>query len=288
MKILITGGTGMIGRHLIPALQKAGHHVIVVTRTPRNPGEIGWDDPFPAVDAAIHLAGERVNARRWKSPFLQELCRSRANTARRLRAKLTDSCRVVITASGANAYPWATPDTLPATEDTPVSPHTHLGRLCTQWEGAWNGFAGRVVALRIGFVISPDDSGIQQMLPLYKCGLGGVLGSGRQRMPWIAIDDLVRVIVLTLQDERFVGPVNVVSPNVTTFAQFNSAFARAVGRPAFWRIPGFVVRALFGRMADEMLLCDAPVEPRKLLEARFMWLTPSIDKALARAVGAKG
>lgn len=285
MKILITGGTGMIGRHLIPVLQKAGHEVIVITRRPEGTHQIGWDDPFPAVDAAIHLAGERVNARRWTPNFIKELYRSRVDTAQRLRAKLTDSCRVVITASGANAYPWATPDTLPATEDTPISPDTHLGRLCAQWEGAWNGFAGRVVTLRIGFVISPDDSGIQQMLPLYKLGLGGVLGSGRQRMPWIAIDDLVRVIALSLQDERLAGPVNVVSPNVTTFAQFNNAFARAVGRPAFWRIPGFVVRALFGQMADEMLLCDAPVEPRKLLEARFMWLTPSIDKALARAVG---
>lgn len=286
MKILITGGSGMLGRHLIPVLRAAGHTVVVVSRAPRHDGEISWDAPFPEVDAAIHLAGERVVAQRWTPKFIKKLYASRVETAEKLKSKLTPACKVIITASGVNCYAHGNYVSVAPTESAPVDTTHELGRLCAAWEGAWQKvpWPARVVALRIGFVISPDDSGIQTMLPIYRCGLGGVIGNGRQRMCWIAIDDLVRIFVEALENEKWQGPVNAIAPQPITFQQFNAAFARAVHRPAFWRIPAFAARLIFGPLADEMILPDAPALPQKLLDAGFSWRTTDISAALKKAI----
>lgn len=287
MKILITGGSGMIGRHLIPVLKNLGHEVINVSRHPRREaGEISWDDPFPAVDAAIHLAGARVVDKRWSPAYIHELYTSRADTAEKLKSKLTPSCKIILTASGSNAYAHGNFTSAPADENSAVDPSHELGRLCAAWEAPWKEipWPSRVVALRIGFVVSPDDSGIQTMLPIYKAGLGGVIGSGRQRISWIALDDLLRVFILALTNDNLRGPVNVVAPAPVTFKAFNDAFAKAVHRWAFWPIPAFVMRLAYGRLADEMILADTACVPLRLQQVGFQWHTPDIYAAMQAAV----
>lgn len=273
----------MIGRRLVTAWRQAGHEVHVVTRTPRGAGKLSWQDNFPETDAAVHLAGAPINARRWTPAFIAELHRSRVETAQLLRSKLAPRCRLVITMSGANGYPWGNLKSRAHTEADALDSGTVLGRLCAAWEGVWENFPGRVVALRAGFVIARDDGGIRTMLPFYRAGLGGVLGSGRQRMPWISIGDLVEIFNAALLKDDLHGPVNAVGPRLATFADFNAAMARAVKVPALWRIPSFAVRALWGRMADEMLLCDAAVLPEKLAEHGFQWRCQTVDDALQAA-----
>jgi len=290
-KILITGATGFIGRHLCEHLIGLGYEVIGISRTPDAPGEsthpqlagvrlIGWDDDFPETDVAIHLAGVLVDTARWSPKFIKQATDSRVQSARALKDKLTDSCKLVITASGANCYPF---DGIVYDESGPYG-DSISAEICRKWEGVWTHWPERFVAMRIGFVIGKGCAGLEKMLPIYKSGVGGVIGSGHQRMSWVAIDDLVRMFTWVIEHDESDGPINAVSPEPVSFKTFNAALAKATKRPAFWWIPGWVMRLMYGKMADELILADYPTDPKVLREGGFEWRTPMIDKAIEAAI----
>ncbi len=292
MKVLISGASGLVGGALVPHWTAAGHTVLRLVRgkTPGE-GEIGWDpregklepSDLEGVDAVVHLAGENIASGRWTAARKREIRDSRVRGTRLVAealAKCERAPRVLVAASAIGFYGNRGEEEL--TEDS-ESGEGFLAEVCREWEeasGAAREHGIRVVNARIGVVMSKKGGALKKMLMPFRLGLGGRIGSGRQSMSWISLDDLVLVLDRVLNDDSLSGPVNAVSPNPVSNAEFTRTLGRALGRPTIFPMPAFAARLAFGEMGDELLLSSQRVVPRKLLDAGFEFRYPALEDAL--------
>jgi uncharacterized protein len=293
MIVAVTGSSGLVGTALTEALEADGHLVRpVVRRTPNAAkNEIGWNPAagtidaaeIASVDAVVHLAGESIVAQRWTPAFKDKIRDSRVGPTTALcqtLAGLETKPSVLVSASAIGYY--GDRGLAPVDESSP--PGTgFLADVCQKWEAATQPArdAGiRVVNLRIGFVLAREGGGLAKMLTPFRLGLGGVIGSGRQYMSWIALDDLVRAIQFTLGASALMGPVNATAPQPVTNREFTKTLGRVLKRPTVFPMPSFAARLAFGEMADDMLIGGARVEPHVLEANRFDFAYPQLEVAL--------
>jgi hypothetical protein len=296
MQILVSGSTGLIGRALVAHLREAGHEVTRLVRpgSPDSADGIEWDpaagrldaDQLEGFDAVVHLAGESIN-QRWTASTKERIRRSRVQGTELLAgtlADLDDPPEVLVSASAVGYYGDRGDEWLP--EDAGPG-ELFISDVCEQWEAASqaateNGV--RVVNIRTGVVLSDEGGALPQMLPPFKLGLGGKLGSGDQFVPWVAREDMVGAIAFLLDHEELSGPVNVCAPNPVRNSELTDALGDVLGRPTVFFVPGFGIRLLFGQMGEELLLASDRVRPAKLAEAGFEWeyeeLRPALEHAL--------
>src|SRR6266446_3613537 len=280
MKVSIAGSSGLIGSALIPSLQAEGAEVTRLVRSAPKPGEVEWhpnqDTMEPArlegFEAVINLAGENVAAGRWTEDQKRKIHDSRVNGTHLLSeamAKLAKRPRVFLCASATGFYGDRDDEVLDEHSD---SGGGFLAGVCREWEQATEPAANagvRVVNLRFGVILSRDGGMLAKLLTPFKMGMGGKVGSGKQFISWVAIDDVVTTIKLALNDETFRGPVNVVSPNPVTNEAFTKTLGHVLSRPTVMTMPAFAARLAFGEMADEMLLVSQQVVPKKLESAGY-------------------
>lgn len=293
MITLVTGSTGLIGSAVVGALREAGHEVYRLIRPPRSAGvgEILWDPMEGSIDksklrgcdAIIHLAGESI-AGRWTAAKRKRIYDSRVKGSRLLCeyiAGMDNRPRVFISASGVGYY--GDQGDRPLTEEAAMG-EGFLCKVACDWETACRRageFGVRTVQMRLAMVLSKDGGALPRMLPAFKLNLGGPLGGGKQYMPWVSIDDVVSVIMFALENGSIAGPVNVVSPQTVTNAEFSRALARTLGRGCIFGVPEFVLKLMFGDMARELLLFSTRAVPQKLLDAGFEFKHADLAESLA-------
>jgi uncharacterized protein (TIGR01777 family) len=295
----------MVGTALKAALARNGAEVVqLVRRAPRGVGEIQWDPkkrvmawankrgaegPLEGLDAVIHLGGVNLSERRWTPAYKREIETSRVESTGVLAAVLAGLKRppkVLLVASATGFYGDRGDEVLDEGSDPGVG---FLPEICAKWEAASEPAraAGiRVLNLRFGVVLGRDGA-LKKMLPIFRLGLGGRLGSGRQWMSWIGLGDAVRAILFAMKSEALSGPVNVTAPNPVTNAEFTRSLGRALHRPAVFPVPALALRAMFGEMADEALLASTRAVPGKLTAAGFRFEEATVEEALAGAVGSR-
>ena len=289
-RIAVTGASGLIGSALVGYLKSEGHTVQrLVRRATVAPDEIRWDpktgyvdiEALRGVDAVIHLAGVGVGDKRWTKRFKSEILNSRLlGTTAIANAVAEVKPQVFISAS---AIGWYGDSGNRAVVESDSVGNDFLAAVCREWEGAAD-LAGevRTVKLRTGLVLDPTGGALGRMLPLFRFGLGGKLGSGKQWWSWITLHDVVRAIVFCLE-KKISGPVNLTSPNPVTNQEFTAALARAMKRPALFPAPAIALRIALGGFSSEVL-GSKKVMPNALTEAGFKWDYPHISTALAALV----
>ena len=300
MRILISGSSGFLGSALVRHLGGAGHQVVRLRRGPMQPAEAPgsdqrfWDPatgtlPAPAlaeVEAVLHLGGESIVGR-WTPAKKQRLHDSRVGPTRLLAATLAglpQPPQVFLCASAIGYY--GDRGEMPLDEQAGAG-QGFLADLCQQWEAATSPAAAagiRTVNLRIGVVLGAGGGALPAMLPLFKWGLGGRLGHGRQYWSWIALEDVLGAIQHLLTTAGLSGPVNLTAPQPVTNRQFTAALARALHRPAIFPAPGWALHLALGEMADS-LLASQRVLPRKLSASGYRFQYETLAPALARALG---
>lgn len=292
MKIAIAGASGLVGGALMPALRAAGHDVFrLVRRASAAPDEIAWNPAAGELDATrltgvetvINLAGENVGAGRWTARRRELILRSRVEATRTLVSAMGHTSRrpaVLLNASAVGFYGDRGDEVL---TEASAAGQGFLPEVCCAWEREANAAVAhgvRVACLRFGVVISAQGGALAKMLPLFRLGLGGRLGSGRQWMSWIGIDDAVGVILHALRDPRCAGPINIVAPGPVTNAEFTAVFGRVLRRPAVLPVPAWALRLALGQMADGALLASNRAVPERLLETGFQFRQATLEGAL--------
>ena len=297
MKILISGGSGLIGTATSAALQGNGHSVVRLVRPGKGAkaGDVQWDPMRATVDVAglegvdvvIHLSGAGIADGRWTEARKQILRSSRIDTTRVLvdsLSRLKQKPRVLIVASAIGYYGSRGDEIL--TESSAIGTD-FLALLCRDWEAEASRAAAmgiRTVMLRFGVVLSGKGGALPKMLTPFKLGVGGRLGDGQQWMSWIAIEDVVGIIRHAIANEQVSGPVNVVAPNPVRNAEFTRLLAAMLHRPAIFPAPAFVLRLAMGEMADAVLLSSDRVKPERMLEAGYKFRFEILEPALRAAV----
>ena len=289
-RVAITGASGMIGTALVGHLKSEGYTVQkLVRRASRAADEISWDPQsgtvdlkaLAGVDAIIHLAGAGVGDKRWTKKYKSEILNSRLlGTTAIANAVNTVKPSVFISAS---AIGWYGETGNRAVIETDSAGEDFLAVVCREWEGAADLVSDvRTVKLRTGLVLDPTGGALGKMLPLFRFGLGGKLGSGKQWWSWITLHDVVRAIVFSLE-KNISGPVNLTSPNPVTNQEFTSALARAMKRPALFPAPAIALKIALGGFSSEVL-GSKKVMPTALADAGFQWDYPHISTALEALV----
>ena len=285
-RIAVTGSSGLIGSALVGHLKSEGHTVQrLVRRAPVSSDEIQWDpktgfvdiEALRGVDAIIHLAGVGVSDKRWSKRFKSEILNSRLlGTTAIANAVAEVKPQVFISAS---AIGWYGDSGNRAVVETDSVGNDFLAAVCREWEGAAD-LAGavRTVKLRTGLVLDPTGGALGRMLPLFRFGIGGKLGSGKQWWSWITLHDVVRAITFALEND-ISGPVNLTSPNPVTNQEFTAALARALNRPALFPAPAIALKIALGGFSSEVL-GSKKVMPTALTTAGFQWDYPHISTAL--------
>ncbi len=299
MKIVVTGATGFVGRPLVRSLLAHGHEVVAWTRNPERarlglPARCGtqsWDphrvtppELLRSVDAVVHLAGESVAGSRWTEQRKREIRASRIDGSRSLVDAITalpanERPRALISASAIGFYGDRGDEML---DEASPAGSGFLADVCRDWEAevARAGSTGvRTVAVRVGVVLGKDGGALQAMLPPFRLGAGGRVGSGTQWMSWIHLDDLVALFVHAVETEALSGIVNGVAPTPVTNADFTRALGRALGRPTIVPVPGFALKLLLGEMSD-ILLASQRVVPQQTLASGFVFRFPELGAAL--------
>ncbi|MBN2319999.1 MAG: TIGR01777 family oxidoreductase [Acidobacteria bacterium] len=292
MDILITGATGLIGSKLCTSLLQKNHRLIhMVRKPPVSENRILWDpasgnldkEGLEGIDAVVHLAGESITGGRWTPEKKRRILQSRIQGTRLLSeslAGLSSPPNVFVSASAIGYYGNRGEERL----DESSGPGTgFLPDVCREWEQATEPAAAkgiRVVTLRTGIVISAPGGALAQMLPVFRVGLGGRIGGGRQFMSWIALQDITGIIEFAIRNESLRGPVNAVSPNPVSNREFAKTLGRVLSRPSFLMLPGFAARLAFGEMADALLLASARVSPSRLTDAKYSFRFPTLEEAL--------
>jgi len=299
MRILVSGATGFLGSSLVEAFERDGHTALRLIR-PQG-GRLGakgqqgltirWDPvngqleaaAAEGADALVHLAGASIAGGRWSRARKNLLRTSRIDATRQLigaLSRLQRPPRVILAASAIGYYGDRGDETL--TESSPPG-NDFLAALCREWEAeAARGkeFGARVVMLRFGLVLAAHGGALPRMLLPFRLGAGGRLGSGRQWMSWITLNEAIEVVRFALASAAFSGPVNTVTPQSVTNREFTRILAHALHRPAVFPAPAFALRLALGEMAEALLLSSQRVAPAKLQQAGYRFAHPDLGAAL--------
>jgi uncharacterized protein (TIGR01777 family) len=303
MKILVTGATGLIGRRLCQLLTGDGHAVVALSRSPQRTKGMAvaeahkWEPeagPPPEqalneVEAVVHLAGEPIAAHRWSDEQKRRIRDSRVLSTRNLvnALRLTETKpRVLVSSSAIGFYGDRGDEVL--IESSP-SGTGFMSEVCVSWEQEAERaklFGVRVVLVRTGVVLSAEGGALKKMLPPFKLGVGGPLGSGKQWFPWIHIEDIAGIFRHAIISSSLSGPVNGTAPELANNVDFTRQLGRVLHRPAFLSVPEFVLRALMGEMAD-VLLGSQRIIPKAMLDAGYKFQYPGLALALENLLGEK-
>ena len=303
MRVIITGGTGLIGKALSARLATEGHEPIVLTRDPEKAkGDLpagvraaGWDGKTGAgwsqlIDAGttiVHLAGAGVADSRWTEERKREIRDSRIVSGAAVLAAIREAPakpRALLQASAVGYYESRGDE---AIDESEPPGDTFLAEVCVEWEDSTREVETqgiRRALLRTGLVLTPEGGALGKMLLPAKLGANGPLGSGRQGFPWIHLDDEIGAILFLIDREDATGPFNLTAPNPPTQAEFARALGHVIHRPSFLPAPAFALRLAHGEMAD-MLLEGQRVVPKRLLELGFRFRFPDLEGALADLLG---
>jgi hypothetical protein len=296
--VAITGSSGLIGTALARALERRGHRVVrVVRRAARSEGEVAWNPVrgeidarrLENIDAVVNLAGENL-AQRWTDDVKRRIRDSRVQgttlLARTLAgfAPASTKPRVLLSGSAIGIYGNRGDELL---DESSTLGADFLATVCKEWEAATlpaSNAGIRVVHLRTGIVLSQHGGALAKMLLPFKLGVGGRLGSGHQWMSWIALHDIVGALTFALEAEALSGPLNLVSPNPVTNAQFTKTLATVMHRPSIFAVPRFALELAFGEMADAAALASQRVKPARLMSAGFTFERGELEPALRAAL----
>jgi uncharacterized protein (TIGR01777 family) len=298
MKILITGAGGLIGTALQRSFKEKGYEMILSGRKPSpEPGHITWDaekgfaaedlKKLEGLDAIIHLAGEPIGDWRWTDDKKRRIKDSRVNGTRTIIetiSKLKNKPKTLISSSGVGYYGDRGDEVM--NERGGVG-DTFLAEVCRDWEAEARkaeNYGVRVVLTRNGVVLSKDGGALATMMTPFSFGLGGVVGSGKQWLSWLSLDDMVGITNFILENESIEGAVNVVSPNPVTNEEFTKTLGEVIHRPTFLPLPKFAVDLMMGEMGDALLLDSARAVPKKLEDAGYEFKYPVLKPALENAV----
>ena len=296
-RIAMTGASGLVGSQLVPFLRAGGHDVVrLVRRRPSAADEIFWDPAanqidatsLEGMDAVIHLAGVSIAGGRWTAARKAAIFSSRQQGTKLMAetlARLQRPPRVLISASGIGYYGDA--GSTPLTEESPPG-DGFLADVCQAWEGATAPAADsgiRVVLPRLGVVLAGSGGLLTRLAPLFRFGLGGPLGSGEQFMSWIALDDLLGMLLQAIADDRLAGPVNAVAPQAVSNRAFAETLGRVLSRPAVLRAPASALKLVAGELADELLLASQLAQPTHLEDVGFSFAFPTLEDALRHELG---
>ena len=296
MKILITGASGLIGKALQNSFAEKGHDLLLAGRSePRAANQIQWTiesgfaDPrrLEGIDAFIHLAGENISALRWTDEKKRAIRDSRVVGTRSVVdaiGNLKQKPKVFI-AGSATGYYGDRGDEVMTENDGPGD--TFLSEVCKAWEAESRraeDLGVRSVLLRTGIVLSKDGGALAEMLTPFKLGVGGVVGSGRQWMSWISLEDVVGAINFALENDELSGPINIVAPNPVTNKEFTRTLGEVIHRPTILPLPQFAVKLAFGEMGDALLLDSTRVAPERLTNSGFKFKFEKLKLAVQNAL----
>lgn len=293
MKVLISGSHGLVGTALVQSLEAAGHEIHrLVRHYPNSPSEIEWSPDRYSIalarlegfDAVINLAGESIAEGRWTDDKKRRIRESRVKGTKLLGdalANLTQQPKTFICASAIGYY-GNRGDELLTEASKPGD--DFLSQVCVEWENATalateKGI--RVVNTRFGIILDSNGGALKKMLPPFRMGVGGKIGSGKQWMSWIALADVIGALNFALVSDSLRGPVNFVAPNPVTNAEFSKTLGRVLSRPTLFPIPAFGVRLLFGEMGEALLLGSQRVEPERLKATGYQFQYSQLEAALA-------
>lgn len=296
MKVLITGASGLIGKALQRSFEEKGWDMLLASRSePKDEKHIKWtveegfSDPerLEGIDAVVHLAGESVNGLRWTDEKKKAIRDSRVIGTRNLVdaiSKLKEKPKVLVASSAIGFYGERGDEEMTESSSAGTG---FLPDVSREWESESRRAedAGiRTVLLRTGIVLSKDGGALGTMLTPFKLGVGGVVGSGKQWMSWISLDDQVAIINFVIENESIRGAVNAVSPNPATNEEFTKSLGDVLYRPTILPLPEFAVSMMFGEMGDALLLASTKVLPKRLLDAGFEFQYPGLRAAIENAV----
>ena len=293
MKILVSGSHGLVGKALLKSLTTDGHEVVRLVRHQPSvgEGEIRWDPSEGRIDAAhlegfsvvVHLAGESIAGGRWTNGKKRAILESRVKGTSLLSeslARLSQPPSLFLSASAIGYY-GDRGDELLTEQSAPGN--DFLAKVCIEWEGATSPAIEkgiRTVHTRFGIILDDEGGALAKMLMPFRMGIGGRVGSGRQWMSWIALDDVIHGLKFLMGDTSTHGPVNFVAPNPVTNAEFTKTLGRVLSRPTILPIPEFGVRLAFGEMGDALLLSGQRVESRVLKSKGFEFRWNTLEAAL--------
>jgi uncharacterized protein len=298
MRVIITGGSGFIGRRLIIELLQARHEVIVLSRRPENVHKIFpsvrvefWDaktsngltSVLEGADALINLTGESISTKRWSSMQKQKILSSRIDSTRAIVNAIEQTHRrpsVLLNASAVGYYGNVSEDEV---TEAYLKGKGFLPDVCEQWEmeaQKAQELGVRVVLLRTGIVLDENEGALHKLLLPFQMFIGGPLGNGRQWFPWIHVQDEVNAILFAMEHEQINGPINLAAPQSIRMIEFCNALGSVLHRPSWLPVPEFALRLILGEMAEPLLFQGQKIIPKKLLEAGFKFQYPNLENAL--------
>lgn len=291
MKILVTGASGLIGKRLCQALEKNGHEVKKLTRYPKTKNDVFWNyekEEFEltqllGLEGVIHLAGENISKGRWTRTKKQRIYESRVKGTNFLVETLIRSQhlpKVFLSASAIGYYGNRSEEEL----DESSSPgRNFVAKVCKDWEAASKALEERgvrCIQARLGMVLAPEGGALKKMIPAFKLGLGGRLGSGQQWISWIDIEDLISSLLFLFNSPHSQGAYNLCAPTPLRQKDFARLLANHLKQPHFLSAPRFILRLLMGEMADDLLLASTKVMPKRLLEEGYQFQYSDLSRSL--------
>ena len=293
MKVLISGGSGLVGTALTQALRAEGHTVAHLVRPggDASPGDVRWDpassfvnlDAMTGTDAVVNLNGASIGGGRWSPPRKKLLRSSRIDSTRVLEdalSRMKQKPRVFVSASAVGYYGDRGDEIL---TESSSSGSDFLSALARDWEAEAiraQSLGIRTVITRFGIILSAKGGALPRMLTPFKLGAGGRLGSGKQWMSWVALEDVVGALRAAITSDQLSGPVNLVAPNPVRNSEFTQVLASVLHRPAIFPVPAFALRLALGEMADALLLASQRVEPERLSANRYAFQFENLEPAL--------